>query len=140
MSYRDELLSLHNKRRKAIGRKSLSMNGTLNDLAQKYANQMANANWSIKKHGHKRPNGQSFTQWWNSNAPDKWDKCTSSGCRAYAGENLGQGQRTASQVFNGWMNSATHKANIEFKNFNKVGFGKAEKHGDTWWVAHFVGD
>lgn len=48
-----------------------------------------------------------------------------------AAENIAQGQRTAQQVVNSWMNSSGHRQNILNRNFTHVGVG-LDKNGHYW--------
>lgn len=54
-----------------------------------------------------------------------------------AGENIAQGQRSAQEVVNAWMNSEGHRKNILSKDFTHIGVGydATGKH----WVQMFVG-
>jgi uncharacterized protein YkwD len=45
---------------------------------------------------------------------------------SYAGENLAVDYTESSDVTQGWINSATHKANLLNKNFTEIGVGVAE--------------
>ncbi|MBK5242760.1 CAP domain-containing protein [Clostridium sp.] len=57
-----------------------------------------------------------------------------------AGENIAYGQRTATEVMNGWMNSPGHRANILSKNFTEIGVGLAKKSdGTLYWTQMFIG-
>ena len=52
-----------------------------------------------------------------------------------AGENLGRGQKSVSQVIIGWMNSPGHRANILNGNFNCFGLASSpDKNGKPYWV------
>jgi uncharacterized protein YkwD len=54
------------------------------------------------------------------------------------GENIAMGQETPSEVFDDWMNSYGHRANITSKNFNHVGFGITKSSdGTAYWCAVF---
>ncbi|QBP40152.1 SafA/ExsA family spore coat assembly protein [Paenisporosarcina antarctica] len=48
-----------------------------------------------------------------------------------AGENIAQGQRSAAEVVQAWMNSEGHKANILSKDFTHIGEGYV-KDGNYW--------
>ncbi|NLK38777.1 MAG: serine protease [Clostridiales bacterium] len=54
-----------------------------------------------------------------------------------AGENIAMGQRTAQQVFDGWMNSQGHRANILNPSFTKIGVGYTTN--GHYWVQLFIG-
>ena len=105
------LLAATNVQRANNGAASLTTNSQLNSAAQAKANDMVARNyWS-----HNTPDGQEpwvFIQ----NAGYKYSK---------AGENLAYGFATSSDTVTGWMNSATHKANLLDTAFTEVGFGIA---------------
>lgn len=53
-----------------------------------------------------------------------------------AGENIAQGQRSAAQVVDAWMNSSGHRANILNKNYTHIGVGYvADGH---YWTQMFI--
>lgn len=54
------------------------------------------------------------------------------------GENIAYGQRSASEVMNGWMNSSGHRANILSSNFTGVAVGYYEQNGVKYWVQIFI--
>ena len=57
-----------------------------------------------------------------------------------AGENIAYGQRTATEVMTGWMNSSGHRANILSKNYSEIGVGLAKKSdGTCYWTQQFIG-
>ena len=53
-----------------------------------------------------------------------------------AGENIAQGQRTAAEVVNAWMNSSGHRANILNKNFTHIGVGYVAN--GNYWTQMFI--
>jgi uncharacterized protein YkwD len=53
-----------------------------------------------------------------------------------AAENIAQGQTTASQVVNAWMNSSGHRANILNKNFTHIGVGFVKDR--NYWTQMFI--
>ncbi|AGB41821.1 uncharacterized protein, YkwD family [Halobacteroides halobius DSM 5150] len=56
-----------------------------------------------------------------------------------AGENIAQGQRTAQQVMNAWMNSPGHRRNILNQRFTQIGVGLAkDEDGTPYWVQMFI--
>lgn len=54
-----------------------------------------------------------------------------------AGENIAMGQTTAQQVFDGWMNSPGHRANILNPSFTQIGVGYSPN--GHYWVQMFIG-
>ena len=54
-----------------------------------------------------------------------------------AGENIAYGQKTASEVFNAWMNSTGHRQNILNKSYKEMGLGVTS--GKVYWSQMFIG-
>lgn len=50
------------------------------------------------------------------------------------GENIAYGYTSSSSVFQGWLNSSGHRANIENPNYTHVGFGLTGKY----WTVVFA--
>jgi uncharacterized protein YkwD len=60
------------------------------------------------------------------------------GARA-AGENIGEGQRSAGNVMAAWMDSSRHRANILSKDYTELGTGvAAARNGRLYFVAVFA--
>ncbi len=56
-----------------------------------------------------------------------------------AGENIAYGQKTASEVVSGWMNSPGHRANILSESFTHIGVGAAKmSNGTLYWTQMFM--
>ena len=53
--------------------------------------------------------------------------------RAWIGENIASGYTSARAVFNGWIESPRHRANIMRRQFRRVGFAKV----GLFYVAEF---
>lgn len=102
------LLASTNNARAANGLAPLSLNSQLNNSAQAKAQDMANKNYWA----HVSPDG---TQPWYF-----FDQAGYAYIRA--GENLAYGFMTSQGAVDGWMNSATHRANI-LGDYYDVGFG-----------------
>lgn len=105
---RGGLLSGTNAARSANGLGGLALNSQLNNSAQAKAQDMANNNYWA----HVSPSG---TQPWYF-----FDQAGYSYVRA--GENLAYGFMTSQGAIDGWMNSASHRANI-LGDYDDVGFG-----------------
>ena len=118
-----KLLNLVNKARNENGLSSLTLNSSLSNVAQKKAEDMKNNNYF----SHTSPTyGSPF------------DMIKSFGINyKTAGENIAKGQKTAEEVFNAWMNSSGHRANILNKNFTQMGIGYTS--GNTYWSQMFIG-
>jgi hypothetical protein len=102
------LYNLTNQQRENNGLPALTLNGQLSSAAQAKANHMfANDYWA-----HVAPDGT--TPWvFINNAGYSYTT---------AGENLAKNFNTSAGVINGWMGSATHKANILSSAYKDVGF------------------
>ena len=122
-SVASKLLNLVNKARNENGLSSLTLNSSLSNVAQKKAEDMKNNNYF----SHTSPTyGSPF------------DMIKSFGINyKTAGENIAKGQKTAEEVFNAWMNSSGHRANILNKNFTQMGIGYTS--GNTYWSQMFIG-
>lgn len=105
------LLESTNEKRTASGKTVLSLNNKLNQAAQAKANDMATRDyWS-----HNTPEGN-----------EPWIFIDQAGYTyKQAGENLAYGFATSSDTVSGWMNSASHKANMLDGTYQEVGFGFA---------------
>ncbi len=118
-SYACEVLRLVNNERSKYGLGELTMTEELTDGA------MLRAAETSVSFSHTRPNGeQCFTAF-------SWS--------VTAGENIAYGQRSPSQVVNGWMNSSGHRANILNSAFKLIGIGCFEKNGVLYWAQAFSG-
>ena len=101
-----ELLNLVNKARAENGLSALTLNSNLSAVAQKKAEDMKNNNYF----SHTSPTyGSPFDMIKNAGINYKT-----------AGENIAKGQKTAEAVFNAWMNSSGHRANILNSRFTQM--------------------
>ncbi len=126
---RQNLLTLFNNRRAAIGVPALTLNSTLNQGADRYAEIMAKQNWF----SHTRPSGLQWYQWWDGYYPESLDTPAES-----IGEIIARGQDTTSEVYGDWMASSGHKAQIEKSVYRKVGIGlQHSSNGTPYWCVHF---
>ncbi len=122
-----ELLTLTNQARQNAGIEALHFSYELGQSAQTYAEDLATQNFF----SHTGKDGSTLGS-----------RLTASGYDfAAAGENLAAGQQTASGVFQGWMNSPGHRANILQSEFTEVGFGLFDATGSSdygrYWVQNF---
>ena len=116
------VFDLVNKERKSTGLGTLTLSDELCKVADVRAKEI------VKSFSHTRPNGTScFTAFKENGVAYR-----------YAGENIAYGQKTATEVMNGWMNSAGHRANILSKNFGKIGIAYYEYGGRKYWVQLFT--
>ena len=122
-----ELLALTNKARQDAGIGTLSFSYQLGQAAQGYAEDLATENFF----SHTGKDGSTLTS-----------RLTATGYDFLAaGENLAAGQQTAEGVFQGWMNSPGHRANILQAEYTEVGFGMFDTTGSSdygrYWVQNF---
>lgn len=105
------LLSATNAQRGQNGKSALALNSSLSKAAQSKANDMVSRDY------------------WAHNTPDGKEPWVFIDTTGYdyqkAGENLAYGFSTSSATVSGWMNSASHKANMLDGTFSEVGFGFA---------------
>lgn len=105
------LLQQHNNKRTEAGLIPLTYNELLERSAQSKADEMLRTDcWS-----HYCPDGRSPWEFFEDAEYNY----------IYAGENLAEGFFTVTDVMNAWMNSKTHRENIEKYEYQEVGFGIA---------------
>lgn len=108
---RGVLLQLHN----GVRNTELQIDLNLDEYAQNHAEWMARREY-LK---HSRLGGEYSTM----------------------GENIAAGQSNEQEVFDSWMKSAGHRANILNKQFQYVGFGCAvSRRGTPYWCTVFGGN
>lgn len=100
--WRGELLALHNSARS----KPLAISQTLQAVAQSHAETMA-----ARRRLYHQDIGHLMAG------------------HGAVGENIAAGQSSAVMVFGDWMRSTGHRRNIQSREFNVVGFGRA---GEYW--------
>ncbi len=105
---RDALLSVTNSYRAQNGLANLTLNNQLNSSAQMKAQDMLSKDYWA----HVAPDGTQPWYWFSSAGYSYMN----------AGENLAYGFDNGSDVINGWINSATHRANL-LGDYKDVGFG-----------------
>lgn len=121
-----EILNLVNEERSSRGLSALTLDSSLNEVAQLKAEDMAENRYF----SHNSPTyGSAF------------DMLKEYGIRYNtAGENIAKGQKSSQAVMTGWMNSQGHRENILKKEYSKLGVGYAtDKNGNTYWVQIFIG-
>lgn len=104
-----QILDLVNSERAKYGLNPLSLNEKLDIAADNYSQRMATGDFF----SHNDPNGSTMV----SRVQQVGYQYT------HLGENIAAGQSTAVDVFNGWMNSPGHRANILNSNFTHMGLG-----------------
>lgn len=123
--YRDEIIKKVNAERKIEKLTPLEKDNTLNSLAQKKAEIMAEeGNLSHTAGGQK-----SFSEIFKEN-DIKY---------LAVGENIARNWKTTDEVMNAWLSSSGHRKNILNPKFTHIGVGKAvSKTGDIYWVQLFI--
>lgn len=117
-NYAEEMLALVNQARSEHGASALSLDSKLCEAANKRAQEIAT------KFSHTRPDGR-----------DCFTVIDEYGISYYGcGENIAMGSSSASSIFNMWMNSSGHRANILNSSFRYIGIGK---YG-CYWVQLFI--
>lgn len=104
----------------------------LNTVAQRWSKKMADINQMI--HSTYYPSTS------NPSMPvGEQIKSTCGGTWSSYGENIAAGYSTSSSVYNAWMASTTHKANILRPKFTKTGVGSyRDANGKVWWTQVFA--
>ncbi len=123
-SMAQQLLTLVNQARAENGVSPLVLNDSLSSVAQKKAEDMKDNNYF----SHTSPTyGSPF------------DMIKNAGISyTTAGENIAMGQKTAEAVFNAWMNSSGHRANILNASFTEMGVGVTDG-SNIYWSQMFIG-
>ena len=117
-----QVLTLVNSERAKNGLSALAYSSELSAAAEIRAKEI------VRSFSHTRPNGSScFTVLAENGITYRT-----------AGENLAYGQRTASAVMNGWMNSSGHRANILGRGFGRIGIACYTQNGVKYWVQIFT--
>ncbi|MEM6837038.1 MAG: CAP domain-containing protein [Cyanobacteria bacterium P01_C01_bin.120] len=125
-----ELINLTNAYREQNGLPRLSLDLDLAEAAQSHSQNMASSDFFA----HRDPAGQSPR-----------DRATDAGYeRGAVGENIAAGQPTPQAVFNAWLNSPGHRANILSSTWNEIGVGYYYSANDpgtvryrTYWTQVF---
>ena len=106
-----------NEERNVAGLEPLKWDQNLEQVKQTRANDCSNA------FSHTRPNGQA---WYTVNS------------QIQGGENLAFGVESGSDAVEAWMNSPTHRDNVQYDEFNKVAIGIYEDDDGTgYWSQQF---
>ena len=120
--YAAEVLRLVNAERAKAGKSALKADANLAKAAQVRAAEI------VSSFSHTRPDGR-----------DPFTAMKEAGVsyRA-AGENIAWGQKTPTQVMQGWMNSDGHRKNILSDSFGRLGVGYVVQNGRAYWVQMFA--
>ncbi len=126
-----EVLNLTNQARRNQGCRPLQLDDSLVEAAGSHASDM------VRRHymDHTNPDGE-----------DPGDRMAKAGWRGNGwGENIAAGYDSPQRVFNAWMNSDGHRANILNCRFTKIGIGfdpgqVKQQWGPGSWVQDFGRD
>jgi len=117
------LLNLVNQARARKRVSPLRYDSSLCHAAQAHSADMAKRNYFSHNARRPAPNGVKIS-----------DRVTNSGYQwQTVGENIAKGHLTVEKVFQGWMDSPGHRANILNPGFTEMGFGKA----GLYWTQTF---
>ncbi|HEU5222758.1 MAG TPA: CAP domain-containing protein [Candidatus Lumbricidophila sp.] len=120
------VLQLVNQARSEHGAAPLALHAALQQAACDHSSDQAAHNTM----SHTGSNGSTMSQRISA-AGYNWSTC---------GENVAAGYGSPESVFNGWMNSPGHRANILNPNYRHMGLGTAQSAGDTlYWTQTFGG-
>lgn len=108
-TYEEQLLNLINAERRTRGLTTLSTSSMLMQVAEAHSQDMINRHFF----GHINPDGLNAGDRLN-NVGYKWNSW---------GEVIGEGLTTPTAMFNGWMNSPSHRANLLNPSFSEIGPG-----------------
>ena len=114
-----DVLDLTNQARRNQGCRPLQLDDSLIEAAGRHASDM------VRRHymDHTNPDGQG-----------PGDRIAAAGFRGSGwGENIAAGYSTAQRVFNAWMNSDGHRANILNCKFNRIGIGYDDGQVKSEW-------
>jgi RNA polymerase sigma factor (sigma-70 family) len=118
-----QVVTLVNKERAGVGCGPLTEDPQLQKAAQSHSDDMA---------------ARQFFDHTNPDGADPGQRITVAGYRwSTYGENIAEGQQTASAVMQSWMNSPGHRANILNCSFKNIGVGVHKGAGGPWWTQDF---
>lgn len=117
--FEQQVFDLTNQQRVQNGLLPLTLNLTLNDVAEKHSQDMSTRNYF----SHQGLDGS-----------QPWDRMRAEGYNySRAAENIAFGQPTAQDVVNAWMNSPGHRQNILNPNLKDIGVG----YYSGYWTQNF---
>ena len=126
ISFECQVFRLVNQERAANGLVEVTYNATLAESAMIHAMDLMHCVYFA----HNSLDGTTFFQ-----------RCAENGYSGTCtGENIGGGQQTPQSVFNAWMNSSSHRANILYPHHRELGVAFYENSGglhSRYWVKHF---
>lgn len=118
-TFEQQVFDLTNQQRAQSGLAPLSLNLTLNDVAEKHSQDMATNNYF----SHQGRDGS-----------QPWDRIRAGGYNySKAAENIAFGQPSPQDVVTAWMNSPGHRQNILDPNLKEIGVG----YYNGYWTQDF---
>jgi len=118
-AFEQQVFDLTNQQRSQQGLLPLTLNLTLNDVAEKHSQDMATRNYF----SHQGLDGS-----------QPWDRMRAEGyVYSRAAENIAFGQPTPQAVVDAWMNSPGHRQNILDPNLKEIGVG----YYNAYWTQDF---
>lgn len=113
-----EIFDLVNNHRVSIGRNALVYHTRLAEIARANSRHMPIHNYTA----HLNPEGD-----------HSWDRIRKGGVTtSMSGENISWGYSSNTSAFNGWLNSPTHRSNLESSNWTHTGVGWWYQSGSRW--------
>lgn len=125
---RSTVLDISNEYRAEVGASAMTIDKDLSVMATIRAIEIAWADYF----SHTRPDGRDWYTIWAD-----YYNININSLNATIGENLAAGYSSDASACNGWKNSQLHYENIINTSFNKLGVGKYELNGKTYWVQLF---
>jgi uncharacterized protein YkwD len=124
-NYQSELLDLINNARQEIGLPPLRFSSSLSRAAQAHAEDLVQNNYVL---GHVGSGGSSVS-----------DRAQRAGYSSrFVGENAAAGDSTPNKIFDQWMNSRGHRANMLNSDYTEVGIGYVLNASETTYKHYWV--
>lgn len=121
--FEGDVAKLTNSTRASRGLNQLQYDESLSKVARDHSEDMIRRNFF----SHTNPSGESPAQRARrANYPYQ-----------YIGENIAQGYPQPQTVFDGWMKSSGHRANILRNGYQRIGVGVARGNGTIMWTQMF---
>jgi uncharacterized protein YkwD len=120
-TFTQEFMELVNDHRISIGLRPLTHDQEVAKLAQTHSQDMASGKIAFGHGGFSERCSQARVALGGGNL---------------CGENVAYGQKTPKSVFQSWMNSPGHRANIEQSRYTHSGLGYFQKASNTYYWTH----
>lgn len=123
-TFTEEFMDLVNAHRASVGLRGLIHSEEITQLALEHSTNMANGSVAFGHDGFSERCSAARVAMGKANA---------------CGENVAYGQKTPKAVFDSWMNSSGHRANIEKSSYTHSGFAfKKKSNGTIYWTHLFL--